>query len=67
MRGAFLPGGVRVLGHQYVAHGRLVADLARWDLHPQATVTDRFPLAETGLAYAASDAGTGGKVAVVMD
>jgi len=45
----------------------LVADLARWDLHPQVTVTDRFPLAETGLAYAASDAGTGGKVAVVMD
>ncbi len=45
----------------------LVAELARRDLHPQVTVTDRFPLAETGLAYAASDAGTGGKVAVVMD
>ena len=45
---------------------RLVADLARWDLHPELTVTDRFPLAETGLAYRSADAGTGGKVAVVM-
>jgi len=45
----------------------LVAELARWDLHPQVTVTDRFPPADTALAYAASDAGTGGKVAVVMD
>lgn len=46
---------------------RLVEDLARWDLHPEVTVTDRFPLAETGRAYATADAGTGGKVAVVMD
>ncbi len=45
---------------------RLVADLARWDLHPELIVTDRFPLAETGLAYRSADAGTGGKVAVVM-
>jgi len=46
---------------------RLVADLARWDLHPEVTVTDRFPLAEVAAAYRTADAGTGGKVAVVTD
>ncbi len=67
MRGAFLPGGVRVLGRQYVANGRVGGRIGPLGPAPQVTVTDRFPLAETGLAYAASDAGTGGKVAVVMD
>ena len=44
---------------------RLVQDLARWDLHPEITVTDRFPLAEAAAAYRVADAGTGGKVALV--
>jgi threonine dehydrogenase-like Zn-dependent dehydrogenase len=42
----------------------LVELLARWDLHPDRTVTDRFPLDEAADAYALADAGTGGKVAI---
>jgi threonine dehydrogenase-like Zn-dependent dehydrogenase len=45
----------------------LLEHLVRWDLHPERIVTARFPLAQTGDAYAAADAGTGGKVAVVME
>ena len=44
----------------------LVEHLVRWDLHPERTVTDRFPLEQAGEAYATADAGSGGKVAVVM-
>lgn len=44
----------------------LVELLARWDLHPEQTVTDRFPLDDAGEAYALADAGTSGKVALVM-
>lgn len=45
----------------------LVERLVRWDLHPERTVTDRFPLAEAAAAYATADGGLGGKVALVMD
>lgn len=45
----------------------LVEHLVRWDLHPERIVTHRFPLAEAGRAYAVADAGSGGKVALVMD
>ncbi|HSH23895.1 MAG TPA: zinc-binding dehydrogenase [Acidimicrobiales bacterium] len=44
----------------------LVERLVRWDLHPERTVTDRFPLDEAAAAYATADAGAGGKVALVM-
>ncbi len=44
----------------------LLEHLVRWDLHPERTVTARFPLAQAGEAYATADAGAGGKVAVVM-
>jgi 2-desacetyl-2-hydroxyethyl bacteriochlorophyllide A dehydrogenase len=43
----------------------LVALLARWDLHPDRTVTDRFPLEEAAAAYATADSGSGGKVAIL--
>lgn len=46
---------------------RLVDDLARWGLHPEITVTARFPLTEAAQAYRTADASTGGKVAIVMD
>ena len=45
----------------------LVERLVRWDLHPERTVTDRFPLADAAAAYAAADEGRRGKVALVMD
>ena len=45
----------------------LVELLVRWDLHPDRTVTDRYPLAEAAAAYATADAGAGGKVAIVWD
>ena len=45
----------------------LVERLVRWDLHPECTVTDRFPLREAAAAYAAADEGRRGKVALVMD
>lgn len=40
--------------------------LIRWDLHPERLVTHRFGLDQAGQAYAAADAGTSGKVAIVM-
>jgi threonine dehydrogenase-like Zn-dependent dehydrogenase len=45
----------------------LVERLERWDLHPDRTVTDRFPLDRAGDAYATADSGGAGKVAIVMD
>lgn len=44
----------------------LVELLVRWDLHPDRTVTDRFPLDQAAAAYATADSGAGGKVALVM-
>ena len=53
---------VTSLGHME----ELVELLVRWDLHPDRTVTHRFPLEEAAAAYATADTGAGGKVAVVM-
>jgi hypothetical protein len=36
--------------------------LARWRLHPEAVVTDRFGLDQAGAAYELADRGTAGKV-----
>jgi threonine dehydrogenase-like Zn-dependent dehydrogenase len=44
----------------------LVERLVRWDLHPEATVTDRFPLEDAEQAYALADSGISGKVGLVM-
>ena len=41
--------------------------LVRWDLHPDRTVSHRYPLDQAASAYATADAGTDGKVALVMD
>jgi len=43
----------------------LVELLVGWDLHPDRTVTDRFPLDEAAAAYATADAGAAGKVAIM--
>ena len=40
----------------------LVEFLARKNLHPETTVTHRFPLAEVDQAYCLFDGGTTGKV-----
>lgn len=44
---------------------RLVDDLARWDLHPEVTVSDSYTLDDAAEAYRTADRGVGGKVAVV--
>jgi threonine dehydrogenase-like Zn-dependent dehydrogenase len=43
----------------------LVANLARWQLHPEIIVTGRYPLAEAAEAYREADAGASGKVGIV--
>jgi len=45
----------------------LVDHLLGWDLHPEITVTARFPLEQAALAYRTADQGTGGKTALIMD
>ena len=45
----------------------LLEHLVRWEMHPERTVTGRFPLAEAASAYAAADSHGSGKIAVVMD
>jgi threonine dehydrogenase-like Zn-dependent dehydrogenase len=42
----------------------LVELLVRWELHPEATVTHRFPLARAAEAYELFDSGTTGKVVI---
>ena len=45
----------------------LVERLPRWDMHPEVTVTHRFPLAQAADAYATMDGGASGKVAIVPE
>ena len=45
----------------------LLEHLVRWQLHPEAIVTHRFPLAQADEAYRVADGGTAGKVCVVFD
>jgi threonine dehydrogenase-like Zn-dependent dehydrogenase len=40
--------------------------LTRWGLHPERTVTHRFPLDEAGEAYRTADGGRSGKVCIVL-
>jgi threonine dehydrogenase-like Zn-dependent dehydrogenase len=54
---------VTSLGHM----SELVERLSRWDLHPEATVTHRFPLAEAAKAYNVADEGQSGKVAIIFE
>jgi threonine dehydrogenase-like Zn-dependent dehydrogenase len=44
----------------------LLANLVRWNLRPDVTVTDTFALADAGAAYKLADAGKAGKVAIVF-
>jgi threonine dehydrogenase-like Zn-dependent dehydrogenase len=44
----------------------LLANLVRWNLRPDVTVTDTFALADASKAYELADAGTAGKVAIVF-
>lgn len=45
----------------------LVEHLVRWNLHPDAMVTHRFPLERAREAYELFDSGRTGKVAIVWD
>ena len=45
----------------------LAANLVRWELRPERTVTHRFSLGAAGAAYRVADEGRSGKVAVVME
>ncbi len=44
----------------------LAERLARWGLHPEATVTHRFALADAAEAYRIADGGHSGKVVITM-
>jgi threonine dehydrogenase-like Zn-dependent dehydrogenase len=44
----------------------LAERLARWKLHPEATVTHRFTLDQAAQAYQIADAGQSGKVVITM-
>jgi threonine dehydrogenase-like Zn-dependent dehydrogenase len=54
---------VTSLGHM----AELTERLARWNLHPDVTVTHRFPLEQAAEAYRVADAGQSGKVAIVFE
>ena len=43
----------------------LLQNLDRWNLHPEHTVSHRFPLEQADEAYRTADSGTAGKVAIV--
>jgi threonine dehydrogenase-like Zn-dependent dehydrogenase len=45
----------------------LVERMVRWDLHPEATVTHKFPLEKAAEAYRVMNEGKCGKVAVVWE
>ena len=45
----------------------LVERLVRWNIHPDALITHRFPLSEADAAYRLMAGGACGKVAVVFD
>jgi threonine dehydrogenase-like Zn-dependent dehydrogenase len=47
--------------------GDLLEHLDRKGLHPESTVTDTFPLSDTGRAYEAFDAGKTGKVVIYWE
>ncbi|WP_432541515.1 zinc-dependent alcohol dehydrogenase family protein [Kineococcus sp. SYSU DK002] len=48
-----------------VRMAELLANLARWGLHPEVVVTHAFGLDRAGEAYAVADSGAGGKVGIV--
>jgi threonine dehydrogenase-like Zn-dependent dehydrogenase len=66
---AIIHGQLTVLGSWVTSVGHmeeLMGLLVRWDLHPDRTVTDTFPLDQAEAAYAAADEGTRGKVGIVL-
>jgi threonine dehydrogenase-like Zn-dependent dehydrogenase len=42
----------------------LLTNLVRWNLRPEVTVTDTFPLDQAAEAYRLADAGSAGKVVI---
>jgi threonine dehydrogenase-like Zn-dependent dehydrogenase len=54
---------VTSLGHM----ADLVERLARWKLHPEVTVTHRFPLERAAEAYRVADEGRSGKVVITFE
>jgi threonine dehydrogenase-like Zn-dependent dehydrogenase len=45
----------------------LAERISRWGIHPDITVTDRFPLSKASEAYALADKGQSGKIVIVFD
>jgi threonine dehydrogenase-like Zn-dependent dehydrogenase len=54
---------VTSLGHM----AELLERLSRWEMHPDRTVTHRFPLDQAAEAYDVADKGRSGKVAIVFE
>jgi threonine dehydrogenase-like Zn-dependent dehydrogenase len=54
---------VTSLGHM----SELTERLARWNIHPEITVTHKFPLEKAAEAYDVADKGQSGKVAIVFE
>jgi threonine dehydrogenase-like Zn-dependent dehydrogenase len=51
-----------------LAHmAELAERLSAWNLHPDRTVTHRFPLDQAGEAYRVADQGQSGKVVIIFD
>jgi threonine dehydrogenase-like Zn-dependent dehydrogenase len=53
---------VTSIGHM----GDLLSHLDRWQIHPEAIVTDRFTLDDAAAAYELADRGTSGKVCITF-
>ncbi len=54
---------VTSLGHM----SELAERLSRWNIHPEITVTHKFPLEKAAEAYDIADKGQSGKVAIVFE
>ena len=60
-------GQKTIYGSWVTSLWKMVERLVRWNIHPDALITHRFPLAEADAAYRLMAGGACGKVAVVFD
>jgi threonine dehydrogenase-like Zn-dependent dehydrogenase len=67
MKGAVLPGHSTVEFSELAHMAELAERLSAWNLHPERTVTHRFPLDRAAAAYRVADEGQSGKVVITFD